>query len=368
MNIPVTIYRYLSRHVLMGILIAFAGMLFIAFILDLLELVRKISNREGLSFAIALELALLKLPNLALKISPFPVLLGGMFTLTKLTRTHELVVARASGISVWQFLAPGVLVALALGVFMVTVFNPVAAAMLSKYEQIEAKYLKGKSSMLAVSQSGLWLKEIEDNKGERTEKIIHALRISQKDMQLYEVIIFVLDSRGGLKERIDADTAVLDNGYWKLENALITSPSKPAERETQMSIKTSLTNNQIQDSFASPETLSFWELAGFINTLQKAGFSGISHRMHWHSMAAKPFMFCGMLLIAAAFALRLSRGKSLSFIMAGGITAGFLIYFLTDVIYAFGLSGTLPLVISAWAPAIITNMLGITALLHFEDG
>ena len=51
-----------------------------------------------------------------------------------------------------------------------------------------------------------------------------------------------------------------------------------------------------------------------------------------------------------------------------GILSGFVIYFLSNVIYALGLSGTLPVFLAAWAPAIITNFIGISALLHFEDG
>ena len=36
-------------------------------------------------------------------------------------------VLRASGMSVWQFLRPGMVVAFALGVFGVTAYNPMAA-------------------------------------------------------------------------------------------------------------------------------------------------------------------------------------------------------------------------------------------------
>ena len=43
---------------------------------------------------------------------PFVMLFSAMYTFSRLTRSQELVVARAVGVSVWQFLTPAVLVAL----------------------------------------------------------------------------------------------------------------------------------------------------------------------------------------------------------------------------------------------------------------
>jgi lipopolysaccharide export system permease protein len=51
-----------------------------------------------------------------------------------------------------------------------------------------------------------------------------------------------------------------------------------------------------------------------------------------------------------------------------GIAAGFTFYFFSNLIYAFGASGTLPLMLAAWAPALVAMMMGAALLLHFEDG
>ena len=51
-----------------------------------------------------------------LQILPFAVLLGGIFAFWRLSRSSELVVARAAGISAWQFLAMPVLLAMLLGI------------------------------------------------------------------------------------------------------------------------------------------------------------------------------------------------------------------------------------------------------------
>ena len=81
--------------------------------------------------------------------------------------------------------------ALVLGVFVMTVFNPLSAAMVSRYEQMDAKYLRGKSSLLALSPSGIWLRQ---NDGD-LQSVIHAQRLSQEDLTLHEVsqALMVLD-------------------------------------------------------------------------------------------------------------------------------------------------------------------------------
>ena len=108
-----------------------------------------------------------------------------MLTFARLTRSHELVVTRAAGVSVWQFLTPPLVVATLLGTFVMAVFNPISSAMVYRFEQIEAKHIRGKPSLLAVSPSGLWLRE----GGADEQVVIHALGVSQQGLELRDVII-----------------------------------------------------------------------------------------------------------------------------------------------------------------------------------
>lgn len=51
-----------------------------------------------------------------------------------------------------------------------------------------------------------------------------------------------------------------------------------------------------------------------------------------------------------------------------GLLAGFLLYFLSNFVFALGLSGKIPVLLAGWAPAGASMMLGIAMLLHLEDG
>jgi lipopolysaccharide export system permease protein len=281
-----------------------------------------------------------------------------------MTRTHELVVARAAGVSVWQFLLPALLLALILGVFVMTVFNPLSAAMVSRYEQMDAKYLRGKSSLLALSPSGIWLRQSD---GEN-QSVIHAQRLSQEDLTLHDVIIFEFQDNDQFVGRIDASEAHLEEGRWELSDAVLTGPDRPAQFKDRYDVSTDLTFNQIEDSFAPPETLSFWALPGFIKVLEASGFSAVRHRLHWHSLLSGPLLLCAMVLIAATFSLRFSRSGGTWLLIAAGVLAGFVLYFVSDLVLALGLSGKIPPVLAAWTPAGVFTLIGVASLFHMEDG
>ena len=51
-----------------------------------------------------------------------------------------------------------------------------------------------------------------------------------------------------------------------------------------------------------------------------------------------------------------------------GVGAGFLLYFLSNFVFALGLSAKIPVILAGWAPAGVSLMLGTAMLLHLEDG
>src|SRR5207237_4080936 len=117
-------------------------MVAVTFLLDYIELLRRGGGRAQAGWGILLQMAALKMPHTAQEVMPFAILFGTMLAFWRLTRSNELVVARAAGVSVWQFLAPAVLVALLVGVVAVTVFNPIASTMEASYETLDTRILR----------------------------------------------------------------------------------------------------------------------------------------------------------------------------------------------------------------------------------
>ena len=370
MAIPFTLGRYMGKQFLLFFGICIGVMAGLVFVIDVMELIRRAASRDNITTALIIEMGIMKLPHLTERLLPFAMLIGSMLTLSKLTRSQELIVTRASGISVWQFLQPGFAVALLLGLLHISVFNPLSSVMLSRFEHIEARYLHGRTSMLAVSGSGLWLRQSDSETAESTgaETIIHALRVDQNDMRLFEVTMFTYDEQGTYLRRLDAKQAQLQNGHWLLKEVQRFIPGMPLESMKELEVPTHLNFNQIQDSFSSPETMSFWALPGFIRVLEEAGFSGMRHRMHWHRMLSSPLMLCAMVGLAALFSLRFQRHGKTTGLVVSCVLTGFFIYFMTDLTQALGLSGKLPPFLAAWSPAIVAMLASVWALLHLEDG
>jgi lipopolysaccharide export system permease protein len=368
MKLPWTLFQYIARHFLLAILFALFGLVAITMLVDVVELIRRASGKDDVPLHVIFELALLRIPYLSQKLTPYAVLIGSMMALTRLTRTHELVVARSAGVSVWQFLAPALAVVMTLGVFMTTAFSPFAAALLLRYEHLEGKYLSGTPSLLSISSSGLWLRQVEQNEGNVGEHIIYTMRVSQSTMAFSHVIVFTYDKAKKFSERLDADSATLEPGILHLHHVMRSVPGYPPETIGDYLLPTTLTLTHIQDSFASPETMSFWRLPHFITMLENAGFSALRHRLYWHSLLASPFLMAGTVFVAAVFSLRLPRRGKIGILVVAGIISGFLLHFFTDIILALGSAGTLPVWLAAWSPAIVVAMIGAALLLHLEDG
>lgn len=360
--------RTFSTYIARQFLFWFANVLFILLALillfDTVELLRRASSETGVSATDVVSMALFKLPHMAHKAIPFSVLFAAMLAFWRLNRNHELEVVRGAGISAWQFILPVILSALLIGVFKITVFSPFSSAMLLRFEQLEAEHIRGKSSLAAISGKGLWLRQ---NTG-GGHYVLHAGRILPQRMELADVIVFRFKGTDKFVDRIDAARARLAPKQWLLEDGRIAGPDRWPASFVRYHIPTDLTQENIQDSFSTPETMSFWTLLSFINVLEKAGFSGLRHRLYWHSLLADPLLLCAMVVLAAAFTCRpLRRGGGMTAVMTG-VAGGFILYFSTDVVYALGLSARVPVLLAAWSPATVCCLLGSALLFHFEDG
>lgn len=363
-RISATLSFYIARRFLSGFAMILLAIGAIIFLIDVVELLRRAAGRNDVTFSLVLELALMKLPHMIEQIVPYATLFGGMYAFWRLTRTSELVVARASGVSVWQFLLPAVVTAMLLGVASNTVLNPLSATFLLRFEQLETALLKNSGDRLSVSETGLWLRQADP----RGQSVIHAEGMTQKDVVLRRVTVFLFDPQNKFTRRLDADSARLDSGNWHLSDVLITAPNTISREQASYVLPTDWTPNKIQDSFSPPETLSFWRLPGFISLLEKAGFAATRHRVHWYSLLALPIMLAAMVLIAASFSLRMARRGGVSLLIASGIFFSFFVFFLSDIVVAMGLSSAIPPLLAALTPAAVTSLVGVSVLLHIEDG
>jgi len=111
----ITLSKYVARQFTAIVVAMLLALSCLISLFDFIELLRRSSSKPDATFGIVLEIAGLRLPFVAMQILPFAVLLGGMICFWRLTRSSELIVARASGISAWEFLTAPTLCAVLLG-------------------------------------------------------------------------------------------------------------------------------------------------------------------------------------------------------------------------------------------------------------
>ena len=365
MLIARTLSAYIARQFSVWFGGVFGTMVSITFLLDYIELLRRGSMRAQATWGVLLQMAALKLPQTAQELMPFAILFGTMMAFWRLTRSNELVIARAAGFSVWQFLTPAVLVALLAGVVAVTVFNPVASVMEARYEKLDSRLLRQTGEQLELSHNGLWLRQSDSGGG---QIVLHGSMATSAEPVLERVSAFFLDRSGRFMQRIEAPQARLDDGYWVIADGQRFRAGAPPEPVAGMRVATQLTAAKIEESLASPETMSFWELPGFIRLLEQSGFSTQRYRLHFNVLLARPLLFCAMVLVAATFSLRMQRRGGATMMIVSGVGAGFLLYFLSDVVFALGLSAKVPVLLAAWTPTGGSMIFGTSMLLHLEDG
>ena len=141
----------------------------------------------------------------------------------------------------------------------------------------------------------------------------------------------------------------------------------PADHDRYI-LPTNLTPEQVQETFANPETVSFWELPEHIREAEHAGLRAAAYRLQYQKLLARPFFLVAMVFLAASVSLRLFRFGGVQQMVLGGVGAGFLLYVLAKVTEDMSKAELMHPMLAAWLPAVVGGLTGFLTLLYQEDG
>ncbi len=360
-----TLGRYFGLRFLITAILVFIGILALIALIEYVELMRKTSDVPNVPALVVAETSLFRVPLIAERIMPFSVLVAAMSCYLNLSRRLELVIARAAGMSAWQFVTPAVVVAFVLGVAATLLYNPMAAALQERSRQLEVRYLGGRAnSGLQGNGNGFWVRQVNAD----GQSVINALTSSEQGVRLGGVTVFAYDTEGHFLQRIEAKTAVLGQGLWRLSEARIYSTDAPPRDADEYSLKTSLSPEQVRESFATPDTVPFWDLPLYIQIADHAGLGGAAYRLQFWKLVARPFVLSAMVLLAAAVSLRFFRFGGVQKMILSGVGAGFLLYVLSKVTDDLSTAELMHPLASACMPVAVGGLTGLVALLYQEDG
>jgi lipopolysaccharide export system permease protein len=357
-----TFARYLSERFLLifaGVFVLNAAMIYVV---DLVELLRRSGNIQGVSTRDIAYLALLRAPTSSEQILPFCVLFGAMTTFLLLSRKLELLIARAVGVSVWGFLLPPVAISALLGASSAAAFNPLAISMQQRAALIELRIFG--AAGVKGENATQWIRQ----KSVDGESFVKAEQVSQDGTLLTDDRAFVYGRSDEFDHRIRAPSARLLPGVWQFENAQVSAAGDESFTAGNYLLATDLSPDDVVRGALHPDTVPLWDLPKAAATAEAAGFDGTGYVMQYQTLLARPLLFVAMVLIAAAFSLRFFRFGGVEKRVLAGVCAGFVLFAAVKFVGDLGGAGLLNPAIAVWSPAAIACALGAFALLGQEDG
>ena len=335
---------------------------------DSIEALRRISGRDDTGMSYVVKYALTKLPETIDKILPFVMMVAAMITFWKVSKNNEYVIIRASGVSAWGFLRPVLIAVFLVGIFNVALFNPISAKMYEMHATLKYRFITRDPTAMLFSSKGLWIREAE---GPDKVLVVQAKSLRQEDaktLSMRDISILEMDQKGQILRRIDGLVGELHKKNFKLRGVRIFKAGEKTQELPSYEYQTTITMQRIKENFVDPDAISFWDLPNTIHFYESSGFSAARHRMRYLSLWASPFLLVAMVLVSALFSLRPSvRQGGVMFMIVTGVVTGFMVYFSSQLIYAFGLNGYIPVVMAVWSPTVIVMLLAITMLLHQEE-
>lgn len=363
-RITTTLSVYMIKEFMKWLLIVLLFVSILAGLLEYSELARRASSYTQIVQSDILKMMFLKIPNIVEELMPFVIFFSTMLALWRLNRNSELTVMRASGISAWQFLLPISITCLIIGFLDLGAINPISSVFKKKYDRLDETLFHKISDRIEISESGIWIRQkIQDD-----EAIFHIDRYEQSNQTLQGVSILFFNSHGKFSETMRAPLATIDNDKVILKDVWVVKNGEAAVKKPLVELSTQLTIAKLLKRNAAPDSLSFWELSKFIYILESSGLLKPDYKLYWHSLIAKIFWLFSMVYLAAASSLGFIRNNKTAYHFMLGIATTFVVYVLKDVTYVMGAASTIPFLVAAWIPALMTFLSGVSVLLHTEDG
>ncbi len=362
------LHRYFARCFAWTFAATFGAFFIFMVLIDLVEQLRRFGGDAD--FIELLQLSLLNLPSGIYAILPLIMVLATVAMFLRFSRSSEMVVTRASGRSALRALIAPLMVTLVIGAIAIGIFNPLVAATSKEYEARETALKSGAASVITISEDGLWLRQ-----GNATSQtVIRATGANLDGTQLQDVTFITFTADGAPTRRIEAATASLAIGAWDLTDAKVWPLDQGRVSEQwatihdSLRISSTLTAEEIRDSFGVPASIPIWELPAFIKRLEVAGFSATRHQVWLQMELALPAFLVAMVLIGAGFTMRHQRGSRTGLMVLTAILISFALFFLRNFAQILGENGQIPAILAAWAPPIAAIGASLGLLLHLEDG
>lgn len=285
------------------------------------------------------------LPADLYQLFPMAGFLGCLIGLGRLASTHQLMVMRASGVSVgritWSVIKAAILMIIivtALGEFVA----PKIEAQGARMKAIAMGQLTGLKAL-----GGVWLRD--------NESFIHIGSVDANDA-ISDITRFQINRKHVLLSADYAPTGKLVNKQWVLENvhSSVFTPQQVTQTVTaQMPLNVVFDPTLLQTGRISVDQQSIAELYQSIRYRQDAGLETNQYSFTFWQRVIQPFTTIVMICLGVPFIFGSLRSASMGLRLLTGVIIGFTFYMLNQFFGPFALVYQLPPAAAAITPTVL---------------
>ena len=360
---------YISIRYLQSLGISLLTVLFFILLIDGSDQLNFFSSND-LDAKKAILNIFLRIPMLTMEAMALIIMLSSILTFSWLSNSNEIPILKASGKSAFRILLPTVLITIFIGLLVTFIGGPLVSATMRTSDSVLERFNLTNKNSFSVSDNDIWLRD----KSDRIDMVIKASQMNSTATVFYDLVFFEFYGQERLNRKIRASKAILNETFWELTDVKILDNNLKPENKSkpiiiqQLIIPTSLTNEQITNSFADPRVINIYSIKEFISRLEASGYTATRHKLFFLTELSRPLFFTAMLLIAAMFLLgtesKLSRGIKIF----SCLFIGFLLFSIQKIFESYALTEQVPLSIVAFGPSIFAILIFSGILLHIEDG
>jgi lipopolysaccharide export system permease protein len=349
-----TLDRYLYRTVLIYAAMAMAVLL----TLGALFLFISQQNDIGVgnySAADAFLFTFLNLPEQAFELLPIGAMIGALMGLGNLASGSELVVTRASGVSVWRIAWPVGLAGLTLALIMYGVGEYVAPPMaqFAKREKTTSKL----ADISFAGSSSAWVKD---------GNLILRVQTGEVDQAFGGVSLFELDGSNRLRSVKRAERiSVADPGRWRLHHVSTTrfgDGKIDSEIEPEITMTSSVNPDFLGLAATDPDLLTLRGLGSYIDHLRRNKLGTASYEIGFWSRIARLFAVIVVTLLALPFVFGPLRTTGAGTRTVIGVLLGVVFFLITGTVEKGGqLFGLNPALVG-WLPTAVIGLCTLVAI------
>jgi LPS export ABC transporter permease LptG len=343
---------YVSRVYLRVLLMSGAGMAGLFYISTFIDLSDKWFKGQTTLGTLLAYLAW-QTPQFTEWILAIAVLLSALVTVGLLTKSSELIVMRACGVSLYRTALPLIVFGLIAGALLFALEERVLAVTNRRaaylrhvirtgspqtFDVLNRKWLMGRNGEI-------YRYEFYDPRRQE----LNALSVFEFDPQSHALVRRTYTARATYLPAEDASAPWIAQKGWQRQFATGDVAKFDLFDRTRLPLEPAAT---FITEAPEPDRMNYRALQAYIATLMASGYNVLEYQVGLHRKVAYPFVAVIMTLIAVPFAVTTGRRGAMYGIGVGIVLA--LVYWtMISVFAALGAAGLVPPLLAAWAPNLL---------------